>query len=128
MKKHECFRKHVIFACRTLCIFLLSAGTALSQVIPPANGAYHPAIFVTDNKENTYAYSVTDTASSKEEIDGILKKRWNDMKDIDMIYLEDDVAKCRTLRTHVINGNATQVTYYIYFGRDINGTWRIDKF
>jgi hypothetical protein len=138
--------------------------------MPPANGAYHPAIFVTDNKENTYAYSVSDTASSREEIDGILKKRWSDMKaalsrrdvdgavqhfmkharqryretfsalvdnlpgiasdmkDIEMIYLENDVAKCRTLRTHVINGKAAQIAYYVYFGRDADGVWRIDRF
>jgi hypothetical protein len=80
MKKHECLRKHVLSACRTLCILLLSAGPALSQTMPPANGAYYPAIFTTDNKENTYAYVVADTTSSREEIDGILKKRWSDMK------------------------------------------------
>ncbi len=127
MEKHTCFRTHILSACRTLLILLLSTGPALSQTMPSSHGAYYPAIFVTDNKENTYAYSVTDASSSKEEIDGIKKGR-NDMKDIDLIYPENDVAKCRTLRTHVINGKAAQIAYYVYFGRDADGVWRIDRF
>ncbi|MCK7513075.1 MAG: hypothetical protein MZV70_59680 [Desulfobacterales bacterium] len=39
------------------------------------------------------------------------------MKDIEMIYLENGIAKYRIRRDHIIDGRTVQITYYIYFGQ-----------
>jgi len=140
------------------------------QFTYPSEGIYYPAIHVTDNKGYTYTDTISITVFSKQEIDGILKKRWedmkvallrkdvegavqcflehgrdrhgqiftlliddlprivSDMKDIEMIYLENGIAKYRIRRDHIIDGRTVQITYYIYFGRGADGIWRIDKF
>jgi hypothetical protein len=50
------------------------------------------------------------------------------MQNIEMIYLKDNVAKYRIYRVHDINGTPQNITYYIYFVRDANGVWKIDRF
>jgi hypothetical protein len=52
----------------------------------------------------------------------------SDMQDIEMIYLKDNVSKYRINRIHDIDGTFQTITYYIYFMKDINGIWRIDRF
>jgi len=50
------------------------------------------------------------------------------MQNIEMVYLEDNVAKYRVNRVHDIDGVSQVVTYYIYLIKDANGIWRIDRF
>jgi PKD repeat protein len=52
----------------------------------------------------------------------------SDMQDIEMIYLKDGVAKYRINRIHDINGTLQTITYYIYFVKDTEGIWKIDRF
>jgi hypothetical protein len=51
-----------------------------------------------------------------------------DMQDIEMIYLNDNVAKYRINRALNINGTLQTVTFYIYFVKDDNGIWKIQQF
>lgn len=46
------------------------------------------------------------------------------MQNISMIYLKEGVAKYRIRRTE----SAGEITYYIYFGQDENGQWKILQF
>ncbi|MCK7513074.1 MAG: hypothetical protein MZV70_59675 [Desulfobacterales bacterium] len=50
------------------------------QFTYPSEGIYYPAIHVTDNKGYTYTDTISIMVFSKQEIDGMLKKRWEDMK------------------------------------------------
>ena len=50
------------------------------------------------------------------------------MQDIEMIFLIDHVAKYRINRVHEIDGIPQTITYYIYFAKDANGIWKIDRF
>jgi len=50
------------------------------------------------------------------------------MQDIELIYAEDNRAKYRIRRDHEINGKNVTVTYYIYFSRDENGFWKIERY
>jgi hypothetical protein len=52
----------------------------------------------------------------------------SDMRDIEMIYLSDGVAKYRINRVHDIDGTLQTITYYIYFTRDSDGLWKIERF
>ena len=52
----------------------------------------------------------------------------SDMQDIQMIYLRNNVAKYRINRLQDINGSPQTITYYIYFVRDQDGLWKIDRF
>lgn len=59
---------------------------------------------------------------------GELPQIVRDMGDIEMIYLMGNVAKYRISRTQSIDGTFLPITYYIYFGRDADGIWKIEKF
>jgi hypothetical protein len=50
------------------------------------------------------------------------------MQDIELIYAEDSRAKYRIRRDHEINGENVTITYYIYFSRDENGFWKIERY
>jgi len=52
----------------------------------------------------------------------------SDMQDIELIFLSDNVAKYRINRVHDIDGTPQTITYYIYFVKDLNGLWKIDRF
>jgi hypothetical protein len=50
------------------------------------------------------------------------------MQDIELIYAEDTRAKYRIRRDHEINGKIVAITYYLYFSRDENGLWKIERY
>ncbi|MFZ5954927.1 MAG: hypothetical protein ACOYT4_00730 [Nanoarchaeota archaeon] len=47
---------------------------------------------------------------------------------IQLIYLKDNEAKYRIRREQLIDGQSETITYYIYFVKDENGLWKIDRF
>ena len=51
-----------------------------------------------------------------------------DMQDIQLIYSEGNMAKYRIRKSELYGGQTYEITYYIYFGVDIDGIWRIHKF
>ena len=57
-----------------------------------------------------------------------LPKIVSDMLGIEMIYVKDDLAKYRIRRDQNIDGTLQTLTYYIYFLRDRNGVWKINRF
>jgi hypothetical protein len=50
------------------------------------------------------------------------------MQTIEMIYLIDNIAKYRINRTQDIDGVPHTITYYIYFVKNADGIWKIDRF
>jgi PKD repeat protein len=50
------------------------------------------------------------------------------MQAIEMIYFWQNVAKYRVNRIHDLNGTLQTITYYIYFYKDADGVWKIDRF
>ena len=50
------------------------------------------------------------------------------MEDISRIYCVDGTAKYRIRQTHDVDGRLVPITYYVYFVRDDNGLWRIQKY
>ncbi len=50
------------------------------------------------------------------------------MQEISMIYCIDGRAKYRIRQDHVINGQTITIAYYVYFIRDDNGLWWIEKY
>ena len=50
-----------------------------------------------------------------------------DMQNIQMINVDDIIAKYRIVRMDMFNGQTLPITYYVYFIKDINGLWKIDK-
>jgi len=50
------------------------------------------------------------------------------MREIEMIYLEDKLAKYRIKREEVLQGQTYDITYYIYFIKNFNGLWHIESF
>jgi len=50
------------------------------------------------------------------------------MRDIELIYMKENIAKYRITREETIQGQAYDITYYIYFSRDIDGLWHIYNF
>jgi|GEM_PF-2228034 len=51
-----------------------------------------------------------------------------DMGEIEPILIRNNMAKYRINRSHWIDGVSQTITYYIYFVKDIDGLWRIDRF
>ncbi|MFH0811687.1 MAG: adhesin, partial [Pseudomonadota bacterium] len=52
----------------------------------------------------------------------------SNMEDIESIFIRDHTAKYRINRLHNIDGVLQTITYYIYFVKDLDGLWRIDRF
>ena len=52
----------------------------------------------------------------------------SNMEEIEMVFLSNNNAKYRINRLHYIDGTYQSVTYYIYFVKDLDGLWRIDRF
>jgi hypothetical protein len=52
----------------------------------------------------------------------------SNMQDIEMVFLFNNTAKYRINRLHTIDGIPQTITYYIYFVKDLDGVWRIDRF
>ena len=50
------------------------------------------------------------------------------MEDISRIYCIDGTAKYRIRQIHDVDGRLVPITYYVYFVRDDNGLWRIQKY
>jgi len=57
-----------------------------------------------------------------------LSNKVNQMQDIELIYAKGERAKHRIRRDHVIDGQTVTITYYIYFSKDGNGLWKIEKY
>jgi hypothetical protein len=51
-----------------------------------------------------------------------------DMQDIQLIYVNDNTAKYRIRKNELYGGQMMTITYYIYFTKNPNGSWSIDKF
>jgi len=50
------------------------------------------------------------------------------MQDIEMIFAEGNRAKYGINRDHDIDGQIVTITYYIYFSKDENGLWKIERY
>ena len=49
------------------------------------------------------------------------------MQDIELIFVDGNIAKYSIIKAETINGQTLPITYYIYFIKDIDGLWKIDK-
>ncbi len=50
------------------------------------------------------------------------------MQNISSNYIGSDVAEYRIIRNESINGQPTDVMYFIYFVKDDDGLWKIEEF
>ena len=133
-------------------------------------GIYLPKVRVTDDQGHVYEKSAVVNVFSKEEMDELLRSKWEGMKgklwerdlssalgyfvdsskeiyqrafevildrlpqivsemgEIEPIFIRNNVAKYRIERIHSLDGGTQTITYYIYFVRDRDGLWRIDRF
>jgi hypothetical protein len=51
-----------------------------------------------------------------------------DMQDIELVYVEETVAKYRIRRNQMINSQYETIAYYIYFTKNADGIWQIEQF
>jgi hypothetical protein len=76
---------------------------------------HHPAF--RDRYEAIYALLGNNISSLAQE-----------MQDIQLIFAEGDRAKYRVNRDHEIDGQIVTITYYVYFSRDQDGLWKIERY
>ncbi len=142
--------------------------TLIAQYQSP--GLYYPRVTIMDDQGNSYTETTILNVLSKEEMDALLRSKWEGMKgalfnrdvataldyfvdfskeiyrqafnllidelpqiisnmqDIEMIFLFNNNAKYRIKREHDIDGIRQTITYYIYFSKDTDGFWKIDRF
>ena len=50
------------------------------------------------------------------------------MRAISPIVFEENRAKYRILQEHLVERQTVTIAYYIYFSRDENGIWKIEKY
>jgi hypothetical protein len=90
------------------------------------------SFLINGNIEGTLDYFHAGSKEHHQEIFELLTDRLPDivsaMRDIEMIYLRDKMAKYRIRREEVIQGQTHDITYYIYFVKDVNGLWHIESF
>ena len=52
----------------------------------------------------------------------------SNMQDINPNYISSDVAEYRIIRNEIVDGQPTDVMYFIYFVKDDDGLWKIQEF
>jgi len=50
------------------------------------------------------------------------------MQNINLDYIQGDVAEYRISRMEDIGGEVKEITYYIYFTKGANGLWKIESY
>lgn len=50
------------------------------------------------------------------------------MAEIELVYVKDSIAKYRIRRMQVFESQMREITYYIYFTKDVDGLWKIEQF
>jgi len=126
--------------------FISYDGPGVVELDGPADNEYMvrittPGIYsftaeVTDTESNTYtdtiAVVVLDSKENYQEIFSLLIDRLPEiasaMREIELISVKDRVAKYRIKREEEVQGQLYDITYYIYFVKDLNGLWRIESF
>lgn len=87
---------------------------------------------INNNIEGALNYFHESSKQDYQEIFNLLRARLphivSAMREIELIYSEDRLAKYRIKREEMVQGQTYDITYYIYFIRDFNGLWRIDTF
>ncbi len=76
---------------------------------------HHPAF--KDRYETIYHLLGSDISSLAQQ-----------MQDIELIFAEGNRAKYRISRDHEIDQQIVTITYYVYFSRDQNGLWKIERY
>jgi hypothetical protein len=76
--------------------------------------------FADDNRE-LYREIYTDLGSNLPQI-------INEMNDIQVIVVEDGIAKYRIRKNELHKGDVYPITYYIYFIQDNDGLWRLYRY
>ena len=51
-----------------------------------------------------------------------------DMQDVELIYIEDNLAKYRIRKNELYGGETITITYYLYFTKDEDGLWKIHRY
>lgn len=77
--------------------------------------------FFTSTQQDRYRTLFTALGSSISQIAA-------NMQDIQLIYLEEGVAKYRLPRDQIYGGQATTFVYYVYFVQDGSGIWNLHSF
>ena len=75
---------------------------------------------ISNASKETYTQVYSDLSA---QLPGIIAN----MQDIQLIYVQDRLAKYRIRRVHNIDGQNVTLTYYIYFVKDVDGKWKIDS-
>ena len=50
------------------------------------------------------------------------------MQPISPVYMRGDYAKYRIIQAHDVNGQTVNITYYVYFMKNADGIWQIEKY
>lgn len=58
----------------------------------------------------------------------VIQAKAQQMQDIEFMFAEGDKAKYRIRRENNIGGQTVTMTYYIYFSKDSNGLWMIERY
>jgi hypothetical protein len=84
------------------------------------------------NIEGALSYFHESSKDDYREIFNLLIARLPDiasaMREIELIYIKDRIAKYRLKREEELQGQIYDITYYIYFVKDLNGLWHIESF
>jgi len=84
------------------------------------------------NIEGALTYFHESSKEEYQEVFNFLTDRIPDiaagMREIQLIYLVDKVAKYRIKKEEEVQGQTFDITYYIYFIKDLNGLWHIESF
>ena len=87
---------------------------------------------INNNIEGALNYFHESSKKDYQEIFNLLRARLphivSAMREIELIYSEDRLAKYRIKREEEVQGQIYDITYYIYFVKDFNGLWHIESF
>ena len=90
------------------------------------------AALLSSNVENALMYFVGESKEQYRQafnfVLSSISSIVNPMQNIELVYLKDAVAKYRIRRVQIIEGSSQEITYYIYFVKDNDGIWKIEKF
>ena len=84
------------------------------------------------DKEGALTYYQEGSKERYQEIFNVLADNISaiasDMGEIELVYVNEKIAKYRIKRQETIQGQVYDITYFIYFNKGLDGIWKIESF
>jgi hypothetical protein len=90
------------------------------------------AALISEDIEQSLTYYQEGSKERYQEIFDVLAENISTiasgMGEIELVYVNEKIAKYRIIKQETIQGQVYDITYFIYFNKGLDGIWKIESF